>query len=95
MFTEYKEMVSYPGRLENEHPMVAYIDTHDLYDETDGDVESPTGWFGQAGKWIITVNSQGFVTGHKFTTLAQAADEMAQLMDAYSEEADPWDDGTE
>jgi hypothetical protein len=95
MFTEYKEIVSHPGRLEHEHPMVAYIDTNDLYNETDGDVQSPTGWFGQAGKWIVTVSSQGFVYGHKFDTLAQASDEMALLKDAFSEWADPWDDGTE
>ena len=83
----------YPGTYEHESPMVEYIDTNDYYDETSGDVESPTGWYGIAGKWIITQSSQGFVYGHKFSTRQEAADEYAALENAYWAWSDPWDDG--
>lgn len=52
-------------------PMVAYI-ANGHFNEESGDVESSTGWFARAGKWVIVENSQGFVDGEKFATIAGA-----------------------
>lgn len=95
MFKQYAEMVQGSGRYEGESPMVAFIDENDLYDETSGDVESPTGWFGRAGRWLVTISSQGFVYGHRFASVALAKDEYESLDLMFADWGDPWDDETD
>lgn len=90
----YAEMVTGPGRLEGKSLMVAFIDEHDLYDETSGDVESPTGWFGRAGRWLVTISSQGFVYGYRFASVALAKSEFESLDMIFADWGDPWDDET-
>lgn len=65
-------------------PMAEFIDTHDAYDETSGDVQYFL-WFGRAGKWIITHDDRGSVDSVKYDTVAEAQAEFVKLDDRYSE----------
>lgn len=87
MIAEYRELVSGPGRYEGEPPMVAYINENDLYDETSGDVESPTGWFGRAGRWMVAIDSSGFVYSRRFNSVVSAQGDFDATDRAYSK----WD----
>ena len=71
--------------------MVQYIDQNDVYDETNGDVESPTGWFGYAGKWTVQVTSTGFYYGWKHSSMVEARD----WFNLMSEQFHAWDDEEE
>lgn len=81
-----RHVVGALGKYEGEPPIVVYIDVHDCYDETSGDVEAPTGWFGRAGRWIVTHDSFGFVHGTKAGTL----DEARKLFESLNAEYDEW-----
>ena len=65
--------VSGPGKYEGEVPMVAWLDAHsECADEDSGDCEAPMGWCSRFAKWILRGDSQGFVSGYKWTTEDQA-----------------------
>ena len=83
MFSEYKQRTAMSGQYEGECPMVPYIDMNDLYDETTGDVTSPMGWTGRAGRWLLFQGSQGFIWGNKFPTLGDAKQTFSQVDDEY------------
>lgn len=92
MLAEYKAMVTRPGRYEGEHPMVAYIDYgRGWYDEIGGDVDSPFGWYGRAGKWIITADGNGFVYGRK----QRSEDAAKRIIDNLEEQYGKWYDDAE
>lgn len=61
-----------------------YIDTHQAYDFTDGNVEAPTGWFGLAGRNVIVEDERGFVSTHKFATRIAARTAFDDRTDEYS-----------
>lgn len=63
--------------------MVAYVDMRDVYDEVNGQVDAPTGWFGIAGKWAITIDEQGFVHGVKWPALSDARGWFAAMQREY------------
>lgn len=84
-------LVAFPGAYEGESPIVVWIDTNDYYDESSGDVESPTGWFGRAGKWLILHDDRGFVSGTKLATEDEAKRQYEILESAYSNWADEGD----
>ena len=88
MLAQYKEMVSHPGRLENEHPMIAFIDEHNAYDETSGNVESPTCWFARAGRWIVLETISGFLCGRRYPTRSNAK----EVFDEYETQYAHWVD---
>ena len=68
--------------------MVRYIEENYAYNDTGGDSESPTGWFGLAGRWIVTVDSFGFVYGTRHIDRRSARDAFAFLLDEYSDWSD-------
>lgn len=74
----------YEGTHKYSDPMVTYIDARDAYDQTSGDVESPTGWFGVAGRWLITCDERGYMSGEKWTSRAMAAEAFRALDDEYA-----------
>ena len=69
--SDYREQTQHPGKYEGEHPMVPFLDMNDVWDEVGGDVKTFM-WFGRAGKWIVTENDQGFMSGRKFPTVSAA-----------------------
>lgn len=73
--------------------LARYIDKNNMYDETDGDVEAPTGWFGLAGRNVLVHDSQGFVTRHRFDTVSDAQMHWNELGEQYQKWSAPtiWD----
>lgn len=61
----------------------ALVDTEDWYDEKSGDVEAPTGWFGLAGRSIISHDSDGSVRRHRYGSRAEARAIFDALDSAY------------
>lgn len=73
----------------NEHKysdgFARFVDENDLYDAEDGNVESPMGWFGLAGRNVLVHDDRGFVTRYRHMTRAEAADAFALLQYEYSD----------
>lgn len=81
-----------PGKYESVPPVVRWIDEHDVYDQTGGDVESPQGWYGRAGRWVVRHDERGAVTADRYPTRADASAAFNQADDAFAawcDEPDP------
>jgi hypothetical protein len=73
-----------PGKFEGQHPMVRFIYDNDLFDRDSGDVESPQGWFAQAGRWVVMADSYGFVSGWRFASVVEATADFDSMDDQFS-----------
>ena len=79
------------GKYEGCHGIVEYIDVHGAYDENGGDVESPVGWVGLAGRWVITHDERGAVYGYKCMSRKSAR----EVYEACIAEYDAWCDAAD
>lgn len=75
-------------------PRSLWIDTNDLYDEGDGDVQAPTGWFGRYDREIILEDNYGFVTSVEYDDKAGAEFAFQELSVAFGlwldDDTDGW-----
>lgn len=83
-----------PGKFEACAPMGRYIWETDAFTDTDGDVESPTGWFGLAGRWIVREDDRGFVYSDRHESRDAAADAFGRLAEAFGDWLEPDDCAT-
>lgn len=68
------------GACEGQPPIVGYIyENTDVYEEEAGDTDGPVGWNGRVGKWIVSVDAQGFVAGVKYPSVIMASNVMGIL----------------
>ena len=83
----------------NEHKyddgFTRYLDENDCYDDSSGDVESPTGWFGRAGKCIVVHDSVGFVSRYRYASVEDAVTAFSDMVLTYDDwshecESDCW-----
>ena len=90
-----RETVEHPGKFERESPMVPIL--WDLIldggmDEDAGDATEGIGYAARVGRWIISLSTDGFVTGCRYRTLDEAEREFANIADGlnldYSEGED-------
>jgi len=84
MYDEYAAHVisKYPDAF------TAFVDINSYYDDTSGDVEAPVGWFGRAGRNVVSEDTQGFVYRQRCDTVAQAIAIYAELEDEYADWSD-------
>lgn len=90
MFKEAKALVMGPGRYEGLTAFQGWLcdNVDQCTDQSSGDVESPTGWFAQCGRHVLTIDSAGFHYVTSYSTRADAAVVFDQLESDYS----TWDD---
>lgn len=80
---EAREATNRPGKFEACSPMAAYIYENELFDDSDGECQAPTGWFALSGRWIIQEDERGAVYGERYSTHAQASLAYHSLCDDY------------
>lgn len=72
------------GAYERVPAIVEYIDSRAAYDETGGDAEAPTGWFGLSGRWVIGCNERGSFSALRFDSVDAAHEAYDNLEAEYS-----------
>lgn len=77
-----------------ENAMVEYLYGESLTGtwETSGCVNSPTGAFFRAGRWVVTESDSGFVDGHKFPDVVWAEKMFAAAEAVYEQWLEEYDE---
>lgn len=94
MIKDAKALVTGPGRYEGLSPFQAWLceNVDQCTDQSSGDVESPTGWFAQCGRHVVTIDSAGFHYVTTYSTRAAATAMFEQVDVNYCAWLDDADD---
>ena len=82
---EARETVARPGKFEHESPMVPIL--WDLCldgfeDDSAGDATDGIGFMARIGRWILFLDTDGFVTGRRLRTVAPAEAEIESFRES-------------